>query len=143
MYGEEVSEGMVIYFLQRRRAIATATLLATSLQVLGTYLHFTRAAAGLSLLLAPLSLVERQWCTLVTKSHPRSDRSEISHVVGGLQRAAGGALSLPRYSLGGGYFRVLLGLEAVVGVLQVLAGAVSCPIPSHPTSYITTAAPRN
>lgn len=131
VYGEQVDQAFVKSFLVRRFFFCSLTSVATVIQVtLDLTGRPSQYAAILSLLLAPITLVDRQFATLVTKMGPRHDRSLLFQLLLGLTdtlkpsfsdvpapapaRAAGSTMRLCN----------LTQLEMMVGFVQFVAGLV-------------------
>lgn len=131
VYGEEVDQAFVKSFLVRRFLFCSLTSAATAVQVtLELTGRPSQYSAFLSLLLAPVTLVDRQFSTLVTKMAPRHDRSLLFQLLLGLTdtlkpsfsdvpapapvRAAGSKMRLCN----------LTQLEMMVGFVQFVTGLV-------------------
>lgn len=129
LYDEDVDQELVRAFLVRRFLFAsltsTATVLQVALQLVGVPLY----AVLITFLLLPITLIDKQLATLVTKMIPRYDRSQIEQLVGGLTQIlrAGPYPDVPeppRVRSAGAHRRCLnlTVLEMCVGGTQFLAG---------------------
>jgi len=81
LYGAPMDGDAAALHLARRRVFFGLTLSATTLQVVAMSYGFPAFAVVVSLLLAPVTLLERQWCTLVSKLQPRGVRSVVEVLV--------------------------------------------------------------
>lgn len=77
LYGRPLLERDVRLFLHRRLHYAFITAVVTAMQIVATYYDYVSIATLLSCLLAPVTLIDRQWATSVTKNPPRYMREVI------------------------------------------------------------------
>jgi len=130
LYGEEVDEPLVRAFLVRRLLFCALTSAATAMQITLQLTGSPQYGAALTLLLAPVTLVDRQLATLVTKMAPRYDRSLLCQFLRSLASALRGPFpDLPnpaRLRAAGSRYPLcnLTVLEMVVGVVQFGIGLV-------------------
>ena len=91
LYKEEITEPLVHDFLRRRFLFCLLTATATALQIM-MHLVFEapQMAALITVLLAPITLIDRQFATLVTKNTPRYERSQMLRMVNALYAALRG-----------------------------------------------------
>ena len=69
--GEEIDQAFVRAFLARRFLFCTLTTAATTIQIIMQLAGVPQYSVVLSFLLAPVTLIDRQLATLVTKMSPR------------------------------------------------------------------------
>jgi hypothetical protein len=91
LYNEEITEPLVHDFLWRRFHFCLLTATGTALQIV---LHLVFEAPGfaamITVLLAPITLIDRQFATLVTKNTPRYERSQMLRMINALYSALRG-----------------------------------------------------
>ena len=81
IYGEEIDQAFVRAFLARRFLFCTLTTAATTIQIIMQLAGVPQYSVVLSFLLAPVTLIDRQLATLVTKMSPRYDRAQLEHLL--------------------------------------------------------------
>lgn len=127
LYGHPLRQPDVFRFLRRRLQYALITGVVTGLQILLTWQRQVAWALALSVLVAPVTLLDRQWSTNVTKQPPRFARevalNHLSFPVGAIL----GASNEPRYKPPPRvrlklHFMLLQWLEMFNGFLQFLSG---------------------
>lgn len=78
--GTNLDQDAVLCFIKKRLTYCIVTTVVTLIQILLTYIDTTeslQASLLFSILTLPITLVDRQWCTLVTKLSPREERSHV------------------------------------------------------------------
>lgn len=135
VYKEEITEPLVHDFLRRRFLFCLLTAIATAIQII---LHLVFQAPGfaamITLLLAPITLIDRQFATLVTKNTPRYERSQMLRMINALYSALRGDRGQPgpfpdlqpppRYKMYKYPIFNLTHLEMVCGATQFLCGLI-------------------
>jgi hypothetical protein len=71
LYAEDITEPLVMAFLRRRFVICCITTTATATQIFLQMADAQRFSVAITACLLPLTIVDRQFCTLVTKMTPR------------------------------------------------------------------------
>ncbi|EKX39989.1 hypothetical protein GUITHDRAFT_113984 [Guillardia theta CCMP2712] len=128
LYGREESDKYVRVFLRRRFLYCIISTCVTILQICSQLLHVEVLAVLLSLVTLPITLVERQFATLVTKMLPRAERSlalQFSHEANEMVRKHFPALKkLPRARMHRSRAFNLTSLEMAVGFLQFVSAGI-------------------
>eukprot|EP01043_Picozoa_sp_COSAG02_P051869 COSAG02_NODE_5513_length_4269_cov_16.956835_6_plen_520_part_00 len=128
LYNEDVGQDLVRAFLVRRFLFAFLTSSAAVLQIVLQLAGVPFYALLITCILAPVTLVDKQLATLITKMIPRYDRSQIEQLVWGLTRVLQNlypdAPDPPRMRSAGAQQRCLnlTVVEMCVGGTQFLAG---------------------
>jgi hypothetical protein len=129
LYDEEVDQGLIRAFLMRRFLFCSITTTATAVQIGCQLADVPLYAVLITCLLTPITLIDKQLSTLVTKMIPRYDRSQIEQLVGGLTRTLRSGPfpdvpDPPRVRAAGAARRCLnlTVLEMCVGATQFCAG---------------------
>lgn len=131
LYDEEVDQELIRAFLRRRFLFCSITTTATAVQIGCQLAAVPLYAVLITCLLTPITLVDKQLSTLVTKMIPRYDRSQIEQLVVGLTRTLRSgpfpdAPDPPRMRAAGAARRCLnlTVLEMCIGATQFCAGLV-------------------
>lgn len=80
LYEKKLTQKDVEVFINKRAVYCLVTILCTLLQILCSTWGKTKISLCISMLIAPITIVERQWATLVTKMFPRYERSKIIQI---------------------------------------------------------------
>eukprot|EP00667_Euglena_gracilis_P009137 EG_transcript_9272 len=131
LYGEPVSVTGVRLFVVRRFHLATVVSCVSALQLLAAYLGYPVVVMALALCSTPITLLDRQWCALVTKMIPRfeHDRSlaVCTALAAGLAPAAPALKDFPFrrqvWRRPGEWRAALVFVEALFGAIQMATGA--------------------
>lgn len=127
IYGRALDEKEVFIVLRKRFVFCWMTTFATILQIVFTISGVAYLTAVLAFFMLPLTYLDRQWATLVTKMAPRYERSLIIRVSLALKDACApiGSIELPRrYRMHQQRFINLTNIEMFVGGIQVLTGTL-------------------
>jgi len=77
IYQSKLNQTSVLFFLKRRAIYCLLTMITTIFQIIVSYLGFWYITIIISTLMIPITILDRQWCALVTKMPPRYERSLI------------------------------------------------------------------
>jgi hypothetical protein len=92
LYGERISVHGVRAFLIRRFQFAAFICCVSLIQIAAAYLKYPLVVMALAFLCTPITLLDRQWCALVTKMVPRYEndcaRVICRHVTASLEGVA-------------------------------------------------------
>ncbi|KAJ1494363.1 hypothetical protein T484DRAFT_1877729 [Baffinella frigidus] len=128
IYGQEVTEREVHCFLARRMHLCLLSIAVTVLQIGLQLVGAPAVGVVLTILLLPVTLVERQLCTLFTKMVPRFERSQVlgfcAATSAALQDPLAGLPRLPRYRMHGVAVFNATSLEMLTGFVQAASAAI-------------------
>lgn len=77
LYNTHITQGDVYHFLYKRLLFCSITSFFTAIHILFFELYDVKMGLCISLILLPITVVDRQWTVLVTKMFPRYERSKI------------------------------------------------------------------
>ncbi|KAK3264784.1 hypothetical protein CYMTET_26492 [Cymbomonas tetramitiformis] len=128
-HGTQLGQDAVLCFIKKRLTYCVVTTAVTLIQILLTYID-TKESLQISLLFSlltvPITLVDRQWCTLVTKLSPREERSHVIDFRDLLAQTVKPVCQLHmvrRQSIKIRSIHLLVPLEMFVGFIQTCAAA--------------------
>eukprot|EP00759_Apiculatamorpha_spiralis_P040835 PhF_6_TR39649/c1_g1_i2/m.58816 len=129
LYGTELTQTGVTLFVQRRLYYSFITSVCTIIQIICTAVNAVEIAIGLSVLLSPVTMMDRQWATSVTKSPPRYQREVFRHYLVEPLCQAYDIKPMPKYRLHRNPIVNVTTAEMLVGFVQFWTGLLLFLVP--------------
>lgn len=135
IYKSKLNQTSVLDFLKRRAIYCSFTMFTTIFQIILSYLDFWYITIIISTLMIPITILDRQWCALVTKMPPRYERSLILQLQMSSQFHLKPDVSIDikkrntiRNNVKIGFLKIpdiiLVGFEILMGFIQFCTGAI-------------------
>lgn len=135
IYQSKLNQTSVLNFLKRRAIYCSFTMVTTIFQIILSYLDFWYITIIISILMIPITILDRQWCALVTKMPPRYERSLILQLQMCSQFHLKSDVSIDikkrntiRNNVKIGFLKIpdifLVGFEILMGFIQFCTGAI-------------------
>ena len=135
IYQSKLNQTSVLNFLKRRAIYCSFTMVTTIFQIILSYLDFWYITIMISILMIPITILDRQWCALVTKMPPRYERSLILQLQMCSQFHLKSDVAIDikkrntiRNNVKIGFLKIpdiiLVGFEILMGFIQFCTGAI-------------------